>query len=47
MSEGPRHAASSWSASVHFATTHLSVVLEAGDSQDSSAHAALEELCRT
>jgi RNA polymerase sigma-70 factor (ECF subfamily) len=30
-----------------FATTHWSVVLEAGDAQSPSAASALEKLCRT
>ena len=47
MPEVSRQAASSWPASSQFSTTHWSVVLEAGVSQDSRAHAALEELCRT
>src|SRR5881396_3024226 len=47
MREGPRQEASSLPASAQFSTTHWSVVLEAGASQDSRADAALEELCRT
>ncbi len=47
MPEGPRQAASSWPGSPHFSTTHWSVVLEAGATQDARADAALEELCRT
>src|SRR5437867_10796852 len=47
MPAAPRQAASSLPASAQFSTTHWSVVLDAGASQDSRADAALEELCRT
>src|SRR5437867_7122744 len=47
MPAAPRQAASSLPASAQFSTTHWSVVLDAGASQDSRADAALEELSRT
>ena len=47
MLEGPRQATRFIPASAQFCTTHWSVVLEAGASQDSRAQTALEELCRT